>query len=51
MNCIEEIINAPVLTAAFDEAIRLGYLKNILEEIITQSKIEFNYEDLEEENM
>lgn len=45
MNCIEEIINVPVLLDRFNEAIEHKQLNNILNEIIKQSKIEFNYDD------
>ena len=45
MNCIEEIINIPTLTERFNEAIKQGYLNNIMEEIITQSTAEYNFED------
>ncbi|MEZ4903669.1 MAG: hypothetical protein R2822_18890 [Spirosomataceae bacterium] len=47
MNCIEEVINIPTLNQRFADSIKLGYLKNILDEIITQSKVEFNYTDAE----
>jgi len=50
MSCIEEIINVPILLNRFEEAVNQGYLKNILDEIIRQSKVEFNYEDENEEN-
>lgn len=50
MDCIEEIINVPILLNRFKEAINQGYLKDILDEIIRQSKVEFNYEDENEEN-
>ena len=43
MNCIEEVINIPVLNNRFIAAINKGFLKNILDEIIIQSKVEFNY--------
>jgi hypothetical protein len=46
MECIEEIINIPELISRFNTAKENGYLRNILEEIIVQSKVEFNYEDL-----
>ena len=51
MECIEEVINIPKLHRYFVSAIRQGYLDNILEEIVLQSKVEFNYneEDFEEE--
>ncbi len=45
MECIEEIINIPVLLERFEEAIAEGYLDDILSEIIKQSKVEFNYEN------
>ncbi len=48
MDCIEEIINISILLERFKEAIKLGFIKEILEEIIKQSKVEFNYEDDEE---
>ena len=50
MGCIEEIINVPILMERFEEAVDKGYLNNILSEIIKQSRLEFNYED-EEENL
>jgi hypothetical protein len=43
MACIEEIINIPLLITRFKNTVKQGYLKNILDEIIVQSKIEFNY--------
>lgn len=45
MECIEEIINIPILNQRFSDTIKLGYLNNILNEIIAQSKVEFNYTD------
>jgi hypothetical protein len=45
MNCIEEIINLRLLQDRLKEAVSQGYLRNILDEIILQSKIEFNYEE------
>ena len=42
MSCIEEVINIPILKERFMKAIELGYLKNILIEIINQSNVEFN---------
>lgn len=45
MNCIEEIINIPTLILRFEDAIQLGKLPNILNEIVAQSKVEFNYSD------
>ena len=48
MDCIEEVINIPILNLRFIDTIKLGYLNNILNEIITQSKVEFNYTDPDE---
>ncbi len=45
MECIEEIINVPRLLERFQEAVAQGYLSDILDEIIKQSKVEFSYED------
>ena len=46
MDSIEEIINIPILKDRFDKAIKQGYLPQILDEIIKQSKVEFNYQSL-----
>lgn len=46
MDCIEEVINIPTLNDRFNDAVKQGYLKSILDEIVTQSKVEFNYEDI-----
>lgn len=43
MACIEEIINIPVLQGRFRQAESQGYLPQILDEIVKQSKIEFKY--------
>ena len=45
MGCIEEVVNIPTLNKRFKEAIKTGYLNNMLDEIISQSKVEFNYTD------
>lgn len=45
MECIEEIINIPILLDRFKEAVDQKHLGNILAEIIKQSKVEFSYED------
>ena len=45
MNCIEEIINIPILIERLEGITNQGYLSNILNEIILQSKIEFNYSE------
>jgi hypothetical protein len=43
MACIEEIINIPTLRERFEGAASQGYLPAILDEIVKQSKVEFNY--------
>jgi hypothetical protein len=48
MSCIEEIINVPILLSIFAEAVNNGFLSEMLEEIVKQSKVEFNYEESEE---
>ncbi len=48
MACIEEIINVPRLKECFQTAVKQSYLPAILDEIVRQSKLEFNYtEDAE----
>ncbi len=44
MDCIEEVINIPALKERFNEAVKQGYLNKIFNEIVIQSKVEFNYE-------
>lgn len=46
MSAIEEIINIPLLKSYLLSAIKNGYLKDILNEIIQQSKVEFNYNEM-----
>lgn len=48
MDCIEEVINIQKINKCFKIAIKTGYLNNILNEIISQSKVEFNYSDSED---
>ena len=43
LSCIEEIINIPILIERYKLATKQGYLNNILSEIVSQSKVEFNY--------
>lgn len=45
IDCIEEIINIPSLIIKFNLNIKNGKLLEILNEIILQSKVEFNYSD------
>ena len=48
MACIEELINIPMLRKRFNEAVERGYLHDIMEELLVQSKVEFNYEDMDD---
>lgn len=45
MDCIEEIINTDELLCRFEQVLADGKLKAVIDEIVLQSKIEFNYED------
>jgi hypothetical protein len=45
MACIEEIINIPVLQARFVQASSQGFSASILDEIVKQSRVEFNYSE------
>lgn len=49
MGCIEEIINLAMLRQYFKVAVAQGELRDILDEVIRQSRIEFNYtEEIDE---
>lgn len=48
MDCIEELINIPKLKNIFESVCRQGELSSVLNEIILQSKVEFNFEDDDE---
>ncbi|KYC45117.1 MAG: hypothetical protein AMQ74_01914 [Candidatus Methanofastidiosum methylothiophilum] len=48
MNCIEEVINIPLLLERFAEVKTKNKLQNVIDNIVVQSKVEFNYEDTEE---
>jgi hypothetical protein len=45
MTAIEEIINTQNLVDAFSKVIKLGQLQEVMDEIVLQSKVEFNYND------
>lgn len=49
MNAVEEIINVADLVKAFAEVVQSGCLQEVMDEIVLQSKVEFNYNDEEEE--
>lgn len=43
MIAIEEVINIPQLIEIFDELVKKGRVRKVLDEIIRWSKVEFNY--------
>ena len=45
MDCIEEIINTDELLRRFEQVFEDGNLEAVIDEIVLQSKIEFNYEE------
>ena len=45
MSCVEEVINVPMLTAYFNELVTQGKIKPVIEEIMLQSRVEFNVEE------
>lgn len=49
LDCIEEIINIPTLKEYLQAVERNGLLLQVLDEIILQSKVEFNYSEEDED--
>jgi hypothetical protein len=49
MDSIEEVINIPELMSRFDLALKKGRSKEIIKEIVLQSRIEFNVDDEEQQ--
>jgi hypothetical protein len=45
MECVEEIINIPMLLERFDAVIKDGKLTDVLNEIVIHSKVEFHYQE------
>ncbi|HTQ99743.1 MAG TPA: hypothetical protein VMH83_07125 [Candidatus Acidoferrum sp.] len=45
MKAVEDIINVNDLVAAFESLIKAGGLQRVMDEIVLQSKVEFNYND------
>ncbi len=45
MKAVEEIINVNDLVSAFSDLVEGGGLQNVMEEIVMQSRVEFNYSD------
>lgn len=51
MAAVEEILNVDDLAAAFHSVVESGKLQSVMDEIVTQSKVEFNYnEDHDDED-
>ncbi len=50
LDCIEEIINIPTLMAYLQTVEKNGLLLQVLDEIILQSKVEFNYSEEDDED-
>ncbi len=48
MNAVEEIINVESLVQSFRSVVASGKVDEVMEEIVSQSKVEFNYEDDED---
>lgn len=49
MACIEEVVNIAELIKRFDEVVKSGGLLAVLNEIVLQSTVEFNYEETNED--
>ena len=50
INAIEEIINVKDLVVAFESVVKSGQLQTVMNEIVIQSKVEFNYSDESDED-
>ena len=44
MSCIEEVINIPTLLTKYDQVVEQGGLKQVVEELVAQSRLEFNFQ-------
>jgi hypothetical protein len=49
MEAVEEVINIPALIASFEMLVSAGHLEEIMSEIIRQSRVEFNYDEDDED--
>ena len=45
MECVEEIINIPILMERFEDSAREGRIGEVIDEVVLQSKVEFHYEE------
>jgi hypothetical protein len=48
MKAVEEVINVTDLVKAFDQVVNSGQLQAVMNEIVLQSKVEFNFNDEDE---
>ena len=49
MECVEEVINIPMLLERLNEETGQGRIAPVMDEIVAQSKVEFNYRDEEDD--
>lgn len=49
MDSVEEVVNIPVLMERFDEVVEKNKGKEVIEEIVLQSRVEFNVDDEEQD--
>jgi hypothetical protein len=49
LEAVEELINIPALLQTFHDLVKAGHIRVIMDEIILQSRVEFNYEVLDED--
>jgi hypothetical protein len=45
MGCVEEVINIPTLISRFNELVEKESVEPVIDEILQQSKVEFNYQE------
>ena len=50
MAAVEEIINVPLLLDAFEAVVSAGALGAVMDEVVAQSKTEFNYVEVDEDD-
>ena len=45
MDCVEEVINIPILLERFEELVADNRVRPVIDELVVQSRVEFNYDD------
>jgi hypothetical protein len=50
LEAVEEVINIPMLLSIFHDLVRAGRVRAVMDEIILQSRVEFNYEVLDDDD-